>query len=668
MRLRLAFIITILMLVQLSFAQQINGTTKDLLSKQPLPHATVSLKNIHDSSFLKQTTADNKGAFAFRNLTAGTYSISIEYIGYKSFVKDSVVLNDKEKLALEPLYLSLEAQQLKNVTVTAAKPFIVQSADKITLNVAESPVSAGSNAYDVLQKAPGVLADANGNLQVKGKSVNVYIDGRPSNLSNEELKNMLTTLSAATIDKIEVISNPSARYDAQGGSVINIKTVKNKNFGTNGQLTAGAGFGRFGRYNGGINFNNRSKNANIYGSYDYVNNAQYFSRSSVRYIAPGLDIRENEYDVRHRDNHSYKLGLDYDFSKRTSAGILVKGYTNFRDLAVTNTSVLSTTGADSSSSVHTYGYARFFNPSANAYLRTTLDKAGKKELTLNADYFQYQKIWCDDLATNFFDEKLTEYRPAVLMRDNSPADNTVKSISADYTQPWKKGKLEVGLKSTFTVTDNDVTWENKSDSAWVKDAGKTNRFVYKENINAAYITYNRAFKKYNITAGLRAEQSNTEGESVTMNQVNNRSYFNLFPNMNVMYTKSLKQQYSFAYRKSIVRYGFDLVNPFIIYQSQYTYSQGNPYLSPQINHTVEFSHAYNYRLFTTLSYTHASNSLSPVYKQDPATNLLISSYDNLASNDILIATTTLNKTFFKKWTSVNTIGGFYVRYKFGSDV
>lgn len=557
-----------------------------------------------------------------------------------------------------------DTQNLKAVTVSAVKPFITQSKDKLVLNVAESPTSAGSNAYDVLQKAPGVLTDANGNIQVKGQAVNVYIDGRPSNLSNEELKNMLTNMPSSTIDKIEIISNPSARYDAQGGPVINIKTAKNKNYGTNGQLNVGAGAGRFARYNSGISLNSRGKKVNVYGSYDYMHNGQYYNSSSIRFISRGLEIREKEYDERKRDNHSYKLGVDYDVSKRTSAGFLARGYTNFRDLHVTNTSVLSRPSADSSSTVNTNGYARFFSPSVNAYLRTTLDKAGKKELMLNADYFKYQKTWRDDFITSFLDEKLNEYKPAELLRDNSPGDNTVKSFTADYSQPWKKGKLEVGIKANFNTTDNDVVWENKTGTGWQKAEDKTNRFVYKENINAAYVSYNKTFKKYNITAGLRAEQSNIQGESVTLNEVNKSDYFNLFPNISVGYTKSLKQQFSMGYRKSIVRYGFDFVNPFIIYQSQYSYMQGNPYLKPQINHTVEFSHAYNFKLFTSLSYTHTVRSLSQVYRQDPAINLLVSSYDNLASHDILVLTSTLNKTFFKKWTSVNTVGGFYVKYRF----
>jgi hypothetical protein len=557
-----------------------------------------------------------------------------------------------------------DTQNLKAITVSAAKPFITQSKDKIILNISESPTAAGSNAYDVLLRAPGILADANGNVQVNGRSVNVYIDGRPGNLSNEELKNMLTGMPASSIDKIEIISNPPARYDAQGGAVINIKTARDKNLGTNGQLNVGAGMGRFGRYNGGISLNHRTNKVNVYGSYDYMHNAQYYSNATTRFISPELEIREKDYDVRRRNNHSYKLGLDYDISKRTSLGFLARGYTNFRDLSVTNTSVLQRPGADSFSTVNTNGYARFFNPSVNAYLRTSIDKAGKKELVFNADYFRYEKIWRDDFTTTYFDEKKKEYQPALLLQDNSPADNVVRSFSVDYSQPFKKGKLEAGFKTNFTTTDNDVNWQTQTTAGWVTDEGKTNRFVYKENINAAYISYNKTFKKYNATAGLRAEQTNTEGESVTLGQTNSRNYFNLFPNISVGYTKSAKQQFNMAYRKSIVRYGFDLVNPFIIYRSQFSYNQGNPYLKPQINHTVEFSHVYNSKLFTSLSYTHSVSSLSPVYRQDAATNLLVSSYDNLASHDIVVLTTTLNKTFLKKWTSVNTVGGIYAKYRF----
>ncbi len=201
-----------------------------------------------------------------------------------------------------------------------------------------------------------------------------------------------------------------------------------------------------------------------------------------------------------------------------------------------------------------------------------------------------------------------------------------------------------------------------SGNSWVNDLVKTNHFIYEENILAAYINYSKTIKKLSVETGLRAEKTFTTGTSLTLNTTVKNEYLNLFPNIGLSYEASKKQQWGLTYRKSIQRYGFDFVNPFIVYQSQYTYSQGNPYLLPQIDHNFEISHSYNYQLFSSISYTHSVKALAPVYKQDAVTNLLVSSYDNLGTGNMLVAIVTLNKVFFKKWTSVNSVGGFYINY------
>ena len=657
-------LLTFLLLSFVAFAQnhRVTGQIRDSLTRQPLPYASVTFTAIKDSHLVKAVVSDNKGVFYLKQLPGGWYRLQVDYTGYGSYTNDSISVAGGT-VSLDAVYLSLQNRQLKGVVVTAARPFIVQSADKLTLHVAESPVAAGSTAYDVIARAPGVIADNNGNLQVRGRSVAVYLDGRRSNLGQEELKNLLGSMASSSIDKVEIMVNPSAKYDAQGGAVINIVTVRSKNLGTNGLLTAGSGAGRFGRFNTGLSLNHRTKKTNIYGSWDNIFNRQYYHNRSIRYLSPALSISEAEYDVRTRNNHSYKAGIDYDVNKSTSMGILFRGFTNFRNRMVSNRSVLDhATGADSSSWVATTGYARFVNPSVNAYFKTALDSAGKKEITLNADYLLFHKTWNNLFTTQFFNEKLNEYRPAHYLRDFSPARNKVGSLAVDYVQPVKKARLEAGLKSTFAQTNNNVLWETQVNQAWTTDTEKTNHFVYRENIHAGYVTIARSIKKYNLTAGLRAEQTHTQGRSVTLGTITERSYFNLFPNLSVLYQKSPKQQFSFAYRKNIVRYGFDFVNPFIVYQSQYAYSQGNPYLRPQINHSVELSHVYNYRVFTSLGYTRSVKALAPVYRQELSRNLLVSSYDNLASANMIVMTVTLNRTIRKKWTTVNTIGGFYVAY------
>lgn len=550
---------------------------------------------------------------------------------------------------------------LKAVTVSGTRPFMVQSVDRITLNVSESPVAAGSNAYDVILRAPGVSADQSGKLSVRGRSVTVWIDGRPSNLSGEDLKNTLQAMNGNSLDKIEVITHPSAKYDAQGAAVINIKTLKGRNLGTNGTVTAGVGSGRFARFNSGISLNYRSAKVNAYGSYDHNNNQQYYNNHSTRYVGAST-ITESEYDKRRRRSNAFKLGLDYDLDKTTSMGILARGYLNYRNRQVENTTQIYTLQQpDSLSTVYTTGKATFFSPSVNVFFRKVLNKQGS-EISVNADYFRYNKSWKDNFITRFYDSQEKPYRQADTLSNHSPAHNNVYAVSADYSYPAKWGKLETGLKITRTTTDNDVLWENAVDGRWITDDSKTNHFIFHENINAAYVSFSKTIGKYSIQAGVRAEQTSTEGYSVTLQQKNNNDYFNVFPNIAVQYAGSPNHIFGLGYKKNIVRYGFDYVNPFILYQSQYTYSQGNPYLKPQIDNSVELSYSYAGKLSASLTYARSTNSLTPVYRQDTVSKLIISSYDNLSEADFVYLTVTSSATIGKSSSFINTASALYSGY------
>jgi hypothetical protein len=634
----------------------VTGMVLDSITRQPLPNTSVSIVGEQNS-----TMTNSKGGFSLHKAGNSSFQLRVEYIGYMPF-QTRVLAYTGTQIAVDPILLSLEKRPLRAVTVKATKPLIVQTLNSIILNVSESIVAVGSNAFDILLNAPGVYADQNGSIQVQGRSSVVYIDGRLSNFNGQELKTMLSNMPSSSIDKIEVITNPSAKYDASGGVVINIRTNKNRNYGTNGNLTGFAGAGRYFRGGLGINLNNRTRYVNVYGSYDYQHNVQYFDNESFRYIGASQAISENEYDVRYRNNHSYKLGVDVDVSKRTTIGILARGFVNFRDRNVENISSKQTAGQpDSFSTVHTNGYARFNSPSVNLYFKTQLDSAGS-ELSINADYFYYQKQWADDFITDYNTKTQNGYYPTTQLRDFSPADNTVKSISADYSRSINKWRMEAGLKGVQSKTDNDIVWQSYS-GKWETDPTKTNRFVYKEGILAGYLTFSGKIKKLTLTAGIRVEQTFRSGESVTLNQKNESSYVNLFPNLGVQFSKSTTSQFRAGYRKNIVRYGYDLVNPFIVYQSQYSYSQGNPALKPQINHTVDFAWSYKNKLNTTLSYTHGIGALAPVYKQNPNDHQLISSYDNLAATDIISLNLSSTKSI-KKWTSTNTLGVYYMKYTF----
>ena len=636
--------------------REVAGQVVDSLSNKGLPNATINLISLSDGKSYK-AISNNSGYYSFKGLASGDYSLAVDYVGYLSFKNEKTnIVFGTEPFKIPTISLRLDQKNLKAVTVSAAKPFIVQGVDKNILNVAESPIAAGGNAYDVVLRAPGVI-EQNNSLNFRSRSVQVYINNRPSHLSGEDLKNMLTSMPANSIEQIEVIPNPSSKYDANGGAIINIVLAKNKNFGANYTINGGIGEGRFFKDNLGIDGNYRNKSINIIASYNYVNNEQYYDNYSIRYLNDA-SITSHEYDVRSRFNNSYKVGLDYDIDKTSSIGFLLNGYVNIRDRNVTDHSGVQYIGNpyDSASQVLTQGWAKFASPSLNVYYKKILDTT-RKEIDINADYFNLNQMWNDNFSTDYFDKTGSEYMPTTFLKDNSPENVNVYSITADYTQPTKRGKWEAGIKSAYTVTDNNFLWQDNNGSGWTVDTTKTNHFVYKENINAAYLNYIFSIKKYYVQLGLRGEQTNTEGNLITLNQISRQHYFNIFPNASINYTRNLNNVFSLSYRKSITRFGFNVVNPFIIYQNQYSYMQGNPNIEPQIEHTISFSYTYKQFLSFGMDYVHVSKMLNQVYDNAP-NNVIIQTYNNLSSGDVGDFYVTVSKQVGFWSTTLSNIGGY----------
>ncbi|GAB2965183.1 outer membrane beta-barrel family protein [Hymenobacter coalescens] len=643
----------------------ITGSVADSLTRQALPFATVVLHSAADSKAVLSTVSSEQGRFVFEAVAAGEYLLTVQYLGYRRAVPVAVAAGGGPVAVL----LAPDQKLLKGVTVTGAKAFIEPHADKLVLNVAASPLAAGGTAAEVLARAPGVLEQGSG-YALRGKNVVVLLDGKYTNLSGEELKSMLAAMPANAIDKVEVMANPSAKYDAQGGAVINIVSTKSKNYGTNGTLTAGLGTGRHLRYNGGLSLNHRTQKLNVYGGYDHLASRPYNRLHTTRALTSDVRLQESTYATRRLHSNSFRFGADYDLSPRSSMGVLVKGLLNYRDQRGTTRSAL-VSGASplQTAQVTTDGRAQIGSPAVNLYFKTKLDSLGKKTLTLNADYFGYAKDWHNDYVTRTFDATGAETGPARLLRDQSPARNAVKSASADYAQPLHGGTLEAGLKTTFTSTDNDIRWEQATaGQPWQLDPGKTNRFIYRENINAAYASYARPVRpKLNLQLGLRAEQTNTVGTSRTLDMTTRRSYLNLFPSVAVQYTKSEAHQLGLAYRRKIDRFQFGIVNPFVTYISQYSYAQGNPNIRPSYSHNFELSHTYKGMLSTALSYGHHTSVLMETFRPQAGTDVVINSYQNFRSAETLDGSLTLMKPLLGgKWSTVTTLGVTFAQLNAGS--
>lgn len=635
---------------QKSGAQSIKGMVVDSINRQALVNASVSLSK--NGTTLHSLNAA-KGEFDFSGLdTASVYKLNVQYTGYRSFVLDSLKA-DQSSLVIT---LAPVQKEIAGVTVTSTKPFIEQKNDKIVVNVAQSPVAAGGNVYEAVKKAPGVV-DIQG-LQFRGKNVTVYINDKPSRLGGEELKNYLSSMPANTVEKIEVIPNPSAKYEASGGPVINIILAKSKDLGTNGTLTAGVGAGLYGRYNGGVSLNHRNSSTNVYGSYDYQHVKVKNKKRADRSFNDLYTIHDEQRTIETSGSHIAKLGMDYTINSRSSFGGLVRGVFNDKDRDINNNSLVST---DSSSTVTNDNHVKLSTIAANLYYRTKLGKTG--DLSLSADYFGYNKDYNDYFTTRYFDKNGLEYVSPYLLRSNAPADNRIKSFSADYTFSANNISYETGLKTVLTRTDNTSVWEKNENGAWENDEQKSNRFIYNENIYAAYMTASRSISKFDVQAGLRMEYTDAKGYSVTLKQENKNSYASFFPSLTVSYNYSEKQQFSFSYRRKIERFGFDIVNPFIIYQNQYAYSQGNPNIKPSYSQNFELGWTYNNEWMASAEYGHYTDAPAEVYKKSDNGTTMISTYENIASADQIMLSLTYTKRLLQgKLTTSNTMGGLYAKY------
>jgi uncharacterized protein YaiE (UPF0345 family) len=642
-------------------AGTLTGTVADSVSRQALPFATVVLRPAAAAQNVLSTLTDDKGAFSFTGLAAGTYALEVRYLGYRTG-RPTAVTVDAGRLAPLAVALAPERHALAEVKVTATKPFIEQQADKMVLNVAASPLAAGGTAADLLGRAPGVLEQGAG-YQLRGKTVTVMLDGKLTNLSGDELKNMLAALPANTLDKVELIANPSAKYDASASAIVNLVTTKSLKFGTNGTATVGVGAGRYGRYNAGLSLNHRTEKLNVYGGLDRLENQTYYTSNAVRSLGGEGQLAENSLETRRTQANNLKLGFDLDLSKKTSVGVLAKGALTDRTRTTESDALLS--GASpATTQLRSEGASQVLSSAVSAYYKTAFAK--DKTLRVSADYFGYAKDSRNDYATSLLDASGAA-SPANLLRDNSPARNSVKSVTADYAQPLYKGTFEAGLKAISTTTDNDIQWEQApAGQPWTPDLGKTNHFIYRENVQAAYATFSRSIQKVALQVGLRAEQTTTTGTSLMMNQTTERQYLNFFPSVSAQYSRSEKTQLGFSYSRKIERFQFGIVNPFVTYISPYRYSQGNPNIMPSFSHNFEASYSYSSLVSASVGYSYFTSALVDSYQKDDATQVVINSFRNYPSADQFSANLTLMKPLLNnKWQTVTNVGILYARVQGG---
>jgi len=647
----------------------------------------VSLLKAKDSALVKVAVTDKDGNFSFENVKDGNYLVLASSIGHAKTYSPAFTLSATTPTShVGVLQLVLAEKAMKEVTVTAKKPLIERKLDRTIVNVDASITSTGSTALEVLEKAPGVSVDKDGNISLKGKSgVIVYLDGRPSYLSGPDLANMLRNMTASQLDQIEIMTNPPAKYDAAGNAgVLNIKTKKNKQFGYNGSITTGYTQGRYARFNETVSFNYRNSKVNFFSNFNYNRN----HRGEDLYITKNFrdkvtkDINSIFDQETHMENqrhfYSAKMGLDYSVSKNTTVGVVLNGFYN-PSLWQSNTNTLiydPNHSLTNQTTAYTENKEKWKNFSSNFNFRTKLDTAGQ-EITADVDFVQYKAGSIQPLTSTYYDNMGNMIKAPEVLLGTLPTNIKIYSGKVDYTLPLKKdAKFEAGIKTSFVNNDNDARYDSLKTSHSVLDSGRSNHFIYDENINAAYVNYSRPLgKKWSAQMGLRVENTNSKGISkgYTYNKVEDkfeytetkfsRSYTQLFPTVYLQYTANEKNQFVINYGRRISRPDYEDMNPFVHFLDRYTFEQGNPNLSAQFAHNIELSHTYKGFFTTTVNYTATENIIQQVLEQNDLTNETYIKKANIASAKQVGLAVTANKSITKWWSGNVYVNVFNNHFK-----
>ena len=549
----------------------------------------------------------------------------IGYIDHYLSITDS-----KNTNVTTPIIIQLEALpvSMKAIVVQAKKPLVEMKADRLVVNVDAAPGNAGNNVLEVLEKAPGVAVDKDGNISLKGKqAVLVLIDGRPTYLTPADLSNYLKSLPASAIDQLELMTNPPAKFDAAGNAgVINIKTKKSKTQGFNGTYSGSVGQGQYNRNSNSLQLNYRKNKINLFTNSSY-SNWEGFNNLDIERIFKN-DNKEIQAIFKQfskersdqRDNTNLKLGMDYQLNSKTNLGVVVSGFSNPETIAFNNNTQLNNKFNAIDSIVQSTNnlYNRWKNISGNIYMQHKIDSLGK-EITFDLDLSQFGSEGGSLLKNNNYGAD-NIFKNGNTLRGDFPVDISILSAKTDYTHPLKNNaKLEGGLKSSFVRTNNAANFFNVINGIDQIDFDKTNTFTYQENINAAYINYNKQWKKWGLQMGLRAEHTDVQGDQEGNAQRNDssftRSYLNLFPTTYLSYQADDKHQFSLNYGRRIDRPDYQSLNPFVFFIDNYTYQAGNPFLQPQLTSNVELSHLFKGFLTTTLNYSKTNGVFAQSFTQ-----------------------------------------------------
>ena len=674
--------LSLFLLPILSFGQQgdgkpapngkITGIVQDVKSNEGVGFSAVSLLRKKDSSVAGGNLTDVDGNFEIAGVAPGNYILRVKSIGYSTKIIDNVnITAEAPVFSAGSIKLGVDSKTLQEIDVVTEKAVFQNSIDKKVFNVDKSIVSQGGSASDVLNQVPSVSVDIDGNISMRGNgNITVLIDGKPSSITGTSRAAILDQIPASTIDRIELITNPSAKYDPDGmAGIINIILKKNRAPGFNGNVSASAGDRN--KYNLTSNLSLRTRKLNISANYSYRYNERWGNGYSDRNtkISGDTSILIQHSDLNSiNQSHMGKIALDYEFNDKNTLSIgSVYNY---------NTS--------NHPENNQYGFYSGDSIFRSSYGRNAVETNKSHSLDVTMDYkktfVKPQEQWTISMAysgsmgndgNTISQNNLNESGNIIsgglpLLQSNMDnTKNQIITIQSDFTLPLtEQSKLEFGYKSVLRNVDNNFHADsfNHGTSQWINDSLITNHFIYKENVHAVYAMYSQTIKNFSLQAGSRFEESFINSELVNSNKSYPSNYFNIYPSLHLSEKLSSDQEVQLSYSRRVNRPGFQSLNPFTDYSDPLNLRVGNPLLRPEYvnNYELAYSKSWQMTSMTVSAYYKDIRGINKMLRKlEPDNpNVIITTWENL-SNGISYGFEIIGRTAIRKWWNITGSANLY---------
>lgn len=645
-----------------AYTQSIKGTVKDS-QNELLTGASVSLLSLVDSSLITGEVTDNSGKFQFRNILPGSYFLKISFIGLQTYISSPLHIKSNDAhLILPVIVLQVEAGlQLNELVIVAKRPLIEQDIDRTIVNVDAMLTSATSNTLEVLEKSPGVTIGSNGEISLNGKNgVLVLIDGRATHMSGQDLAAYLKSLPGSVLDKIELMDNPPAKYDASGGAIINIRLKRNKTIGFTGNLSASMSQGSRTRTYEALNLNLNNRKFNWFGNLGFNTEDNYVTDQYTRKLFSSPQVLNSILNIDNQYRYSTqglvgRAGFDFIATPKTTYGFQLNIQTRPKNDFTENLSMGSgqDLDIDSTGLSHISGDYRWKNLGLNTNFTHKINDKGR-ELSADINYLSYQSTREQNFTNRIhIPVSSTQYEQTFKYDILSGID--IYNMRLDYVHPLKnKMSFEAGIKTSLVINDNDSRYFNQVGQVEELDYNQSNHFIFDENINAAYFSGRKSWKRWASQLGLRLENTRLKGDQRGNDQQAgsdfSRSLTGLFPTAFLSYKlDSLgNNTLSASMGRRINRPNYQEFNPFRVFRDQYSYHTGNPQLNPIYYDRVEMRFQHKQRFGFGVQLNRAIGLI--LVKNVIENNIITTFPENLSRGHLIMFLSNFSLNPFKWWT------------------